>query len=355
MSNPLGPSAIVEPIIGPRAFGGLLASVDVVEPDLEAQKAVDNALDALKAAQEKLAEQPKMNDDGYTDGTGAIESAEAAVERAEAALSKALLQQANSRRWENGYTYRPLGGCAEANVWANCSGEMKEVDPTSPLVAAFPFTVYAGFTCSTWGMEEEERIAHAQVRLGARESQAIENELWHGTLAAAEGWTTNPVLAGSATTALTTGSETSPLPYALASIQQALRECLGSDVAGTIHASAKAASLWMATYQIFREPDGIIRDLMGNVIVVGAGYDGSSPIGVVDPTGRTEWVYGTGPVRVFVGPVYLNPTETKEAVERSTNDITWRAERSASPHFDPCCLYGINVDLCSTTCSASGS
>jgi len=336
----MGPSEIVDPIVGPPARGGLSSTVEYVEPKVEASTQLDRAERALKAAQEALEaiEEP-----------AALEMGRNEIEKLQVAVEKAAKKHAASRRWENGYVYRPLGGCAEANVWAPCAGMLKRVDPTAPLVNVIPFTVYAGFTCSTWALAEEERIAHAEIRLNARESQAVEDELWHGTLATAEGWP-NPVLAGPATVQLTPGATTSPLPYALGSLQDAIRVCLGSEVAGVIHATPMTVALWAASHMVWRNEDGRLRDLFGNLIVAGAGYDGASPLGVVDPTGRTAWAYATGPVRVMAGPVYITPDDTAEAVQRDTNDVTWRAERSISAAFDPCCLYGINVDLCNSCC-----
>jgi hypothetical protein len=230
---------------------------------------------------------------------------------------------------------------------------VKVVDPTVALVQGVPLTVYAGFTCSSVGLDEAERRVHADSRLAFRASQAVEGELWSGAVAQANGWPT-PFLASPAATQLTTGAESSPLRHALGSLQDALRSCMGDEVAGVIHATPMTVSLWRAEYLVDVDDDGVIRDVFGNVIVGGAGYDGSAPDGSIDPSGQTVWAYASGPVRVMLGPVYMVPDTTGEALARSVNDITWRAERSATAMFDPCCLFGISVNLCSECCAAPG-
>lgn len=297
----MGPAQIVDPIVGQASRGGLLSSVEVIE------------------------------------GGKATED----------------------RRWENGYTWRPLGGCGEAGFWAPCSGDTKPIDPSGPIVEVVPGTVYAGFKCSSWALTEEERIAHAETALYSMGGKQVEAELWTGAAAQAEGWP-NPYLASPATVKLTVGTETSALIYAFASLVAAMRECQG-DIAGVIHATAATVLLWKAariieieTRQINGIEQDVLVDAFGNIVIGGAGYDGSSPDGTIDPSGRTAWAYATGPVEVRVGPTYIVPDNTAEALDRKTNDIEWRAERTAAAAFDPCCLYGINVDLCGTSCS-SGS
>lgn len=348
----MGPFEIVDPIEPPDtpARGGLLESVPVIEPLGDAISGVESAEKALATV---LQREP---------ADGAMTPEEQDAWSADLARARDNLEAANrrvldARRWENGGTYRPAGGCADANVWAPCSGETKNVDPTAPLVEWVPYTVYAGFTCSTWALTEQERIGHAETRLATRGGGPIEAELWKGTTAIAEDWPT-PFLASPAAVKLTGPGETSPLPYAKAALSDAIRSCLGSHIPATIHVTPGLAELWKREHMIDAERrmiDGeerdVLVDILGNVIVAGAGYDGSSPTGTVDPTGQTVWAYATGPVVVRRGPVYLTPFDTPEAVDRQTNDITWRAERSAVAYFDPCCLFGINVDLCSTTCS----
>lgn len=318
----LGPPAIIEPITGPPARGGLLRSVTVEQP--------------LETAKADAAPDPST-------GMAPVQLPPDA--------------EAEARRWEMGVEYRPLGGCAGVGVWAPCSGEMKLVDAAGPLVNGVPFTVYAGYKCSTWGLEEAERIAQAEARMNLRGGSAIEAELWKGTIAQAEGWDT-PYLASPATQLLTSGSETSPLPFALAALQEAFRECYGSDYAGTVHAPTTTVSLWQKEHMVgpeIREVDGeqveVLVDLYGNVVVAGGGYDGSSPTGDIDPTGRTSYAYITGPVKVLLGPVYFDPDHLVQAVARDVNDVIWIAERSAIALFDPCCVFGINVDNCSTCCA----
>lgn len=357
MATQIGPFEIIDPIIGPPARGSLLGTVEHFDPTVAPTATLHRIEAELDDARQRLSDVERTMADVLKDGvqeppTGAAaDTIRGEIAKLSDQREVAAVKVAESRRWENGATWRPLGGCAQADTWAQCSGVLKLVDPTAPLVEVVPFTVYAGFTCSTWALAEEERIAHAEIRLSARESQAIEEEMWKGSLAQANAWP-NPFLAGPATTKLTAGASTSPYPYALGNLQDALAECLGSDLAGVIHAPRSTVTLWQSLHMVSRGTDGRIRDLYGNLIVAGGGYDGSSPSGVIDATGKTAWAYATGPVKVITGPVYITPDDTAEAVDRSTNDITWRAERTAIAAYDPCCVFGINVDRCATVCAA---
>lgn len=330
----MGPSQVVDPIVAPEipARGGLLLSV-----------AVDEPTGAFNP--------PEMPGDDQNPPT---EEQRLAFDEATRQFDQRVLE---SRRWENGYTWRPLGGCAEADTWAPCSGDEKVIDPTAPLVEVIPWTAYAGFTCSTWAIEEIERIAHAEIRLAARAGQAIELELWAGDIAQAMDYP-NPYLASPAAVQLTHPGQVSALRHGLGNLQDAIRDCLGSEVPGVIHATPQTVALWASEHMVFDYPDGILRDIFGNIVIGGAGYataEGEGPDGDVDPTGKTVWAYATGPVRAMLGPVYITPDDTGEALIRTTNDITWRAERTVSAAFDPCCLFANRISLCDINCNPAGA
>lgn len=75
----------------------------------------------------------------------------------------------------------------------------------------------------------------------------------------------------------------------------------------------------------------------GNVTVAVTNDGGS----VVD--GDSLWAYATGPVEVRLSEVLLTPDTLSEAMDRGTNDITFRAERLASPSWDGCCHFAQQV------------
>jgi hypothetical protein len=303
MTNQIAPSWVVDPIISPRAHGGLITTVEVVTSHASA-------------------------DDG---DYGDIE----------------LLPSSDDRRWESGYTWRPLGGCGEAGIFAPCDDETKTIPDSQAIVEVIPPTVYAGFKCSTWGLLEEERMAHAEARLNAREGQAIERELWAGAKAQAMTWP-NPYLASPATTVLAGGATVKYL-QAFAALQEAIGDCLGSENAAVLHMTRRLATLLKANrvIGIYKE-DGWdfpkLVDQYGNYIVAGTGYDGSGPGGSVE-SATQEWAYATGAVRVDAGPVYMTPDSLKGAVSRDINNITFIAERTAAAAFDSCCTFGVLCDM----------
>ena len=80
----------------------------------------------------------------------------------------------------------------------------------------------------------------------------------------------------------------------------------------------------------------------------GSGYPGTGPDGQVASYSHS-WAFGTGAVRVLLGDVATNVTDSS-TVTRTTNLVEIRAERPVLAAFSSCCLVAAHVNLCDQTC-----
>lgn len=200
--------------------------------------------------------------------------------------------------WELGYEFQTWGACLRSFSWGPCSGVIKEPGQNPTNVQTVPVTVYAPFQCSTWGWSEDEYKAAALDALRWTGGQALEAELWAGTIAQQNGWP-NQYLTSGETTIISPG-DVFPWPVALALLQKSLRNCMG-DGAGVIHASAALVSMWHMARAV-SVVDGILRDAFGNFVIAGAGYTGGAPVSdsifelSVDATGGDYTLTLTSPI-----------------------------------------------------------
>lgn len=239
-----------------------------------------------------------------------------------------------------GITYEPET-CASADVLAGaCSapGDLPDVPVNEGAVVATPYLVHAGDRCSTMGRGERDGRGRATRLLLASQHQSIEHELWNGTVAQDQGYET-PFLrdAASVTDLTPAGGPVTPRA-ALARLEQALGGCRTRPV---IHASILGA-YYLPEVRL----DGAVWLTKKQTIVVpGAGYDGSGPVGEDAPAEGETWLYGTGLVDVRMDPVFTVPDEELESIDRRLNDQTYRAMRYAVASFDPCCHFAIRMVL----------
>lgn len=82
-------------------------------------------------------------------------------------------------------------------------------------------------------------------------------------------------------------------------------------------------------------------DLTGGNLAVGKTAVGGS---VQPDDHESSWVYATGPLVTYAGPVEITPVETRD-VDLLTNTITVFAERPVLTGFDPCCHLAVRLDL----------
>ncbi len=198
------------------------------------------------------------------------------------------------------------------------------------------FSVQVIDTCSTFGYEARDGEKRALDFLDAVTQKAVENELWTGAVAVAATHTTNDYLASTAATDLTPAGSGVKLRQAVALLEKAIGD-MGAGGRGIIHMPRNVASA--AT---LRHVDDHLETNLGNYVVAGSGYTGSSPAGVA-ATPTATWVYATGLVRVILGrPFVLG--DLSDRTDRSINTITTYAERAAWATFDGCAHFAVKVD-----------
>lgn len=278
------------------------------------------------------------------------------------------------RRWEAGTTWRPIG-YGEVESFTPCMGNTKGVSDQIPNVIQFPIILVSDDQCSTWGNSNvppmgydfTERKRRALANLLRFQSNQLGSELWTGDAATAQGWP-NLSLAHTAQQLLPPGSS-SPLTFALGSLQAFLAETLGDGQTGLIHATRETVTQWWAAGALYwnidagpaggRPGEGVMPnvtfDIYGNAVIASGGYDGSDPDGVI--TDGVPWAYASGPIRAQLGGISFVPDNSDEewqAIELTTNLETVRAERAAVTIMDAPSVAGVGVSLCNTCC-ATGS
>lgn len=259
--------------------------------------------------------------------------------------------------WMNGFEFTPEA-CSGGGLIDPCddeAGRTKTLGARPATIAVDPFVVWHGDRCTTLDFRAESFEDRANAALLRYESALIEAEFWTGTVAAAESLP-NPYLTDANLVELApAGAELTPT-MALAALEASLADCRGGS-RGMIHASPRTVTVWKALDLVSVE-GGTIVTTLGTVVVAGAGYDGSSPTGVVDATGATAWAYATGIVSVRRSEIVTIPDkgDFAGAVNRTTNLVEWRAERFAAAYWDGCCQYGVPIDHCGDgACTLPGS
>lgn len=209
-----------------------------------------------------------------------------------------------------------------------------------------PFGIIAKDECLSIGWSVQDREARVKRQLELITEKAVETELWNGLYLQAwntsEGVTTNTGMYLSSTSSTTLNGGTAVKPkIGLALLEQALAEC-STGFQGTIHMSPLLAATLGVELKL--EDDHLITST-GNKVVIGAGYDGRGP-GASAPTNDfTHWIYATGPMFVHLGTNELITVSVDQAINPSTNEMTYVAERPASVHWDGCCHFAVQVDI----------
>jgi hypothetical protein len=196
---------------------------------------------------------------------------------------------------------------------------------------AAPITIYAGAMCSTIGWPYEEAVQHARETLRMGEQRALEE------------WFMREVLCPMAED-LTPPDGAVSIPQGVAALEGWLAETYGGS--GVLHVPAGAAAL-LGCCNIVHLGGASARTLMGNCVILGAGY--AANVGPPDctqaPAGEA-WLYITGPIRVRREAPVIVPNEDSESVRITTNDRFVLAERTFVVEVACCEAAGIRVKLC---------
>jgi hypothetical protein len=200
-----------------------------------------------------------------------------------------------------------------------------------------PFVLRTSFECSTKGFSTQDYAGRARRQLEAATSKGLEYELWTGDLVPG-----NPHLAS--TDAVNLGGDGVDPVTALVILGAALSSCYHGG-RGTLHAPTWVVDKWLEGGGLIRE-DGtrLVTVNRGDLVVSGTGYPGTSPDGAA-PAGGQAWVYATGPVQYRLGDVMTEPDTIKDATDYRHNRVEYHSQRFAAVSFDPCCHFGVLVDL----------
>jgi hypothetical protein len=233
-----------------------------------------------------------------------------------------------------GTEWRPLS-CADAHDTTWCPPAPA---PTPGPIAynrpgtcsADPVTIVAGTECSTIGLSYAEAVQHARETLRMGQQRALEE------------WLLREVLCE-------IGEDQTPAAGAVAVAQGVgiLETWLGTEYGGTgvLHAPVGVGAL-LSKGKAVRLEDGSPRTLVGNCVVLGAGYSANvGPPGctVADP--GEAWLYATGPVRVRQDAVEVVPARDAESVDIRTNDRRVQAMRSFVVELACCRAAAVRVTL----------
>lgn len=246
---------------------------------------------------------------------------------------------------EVGFTFNPES-CAESGVGDPdpCNTTHDKTIPDGPdLVEAEPFYAWAGDKCSLWDWQEREFQARARRQLAASLSYQVAHELWTGDQAQAQG-SPNRFLASEDSDVLTDGATS--ITDAIARLEQGMANCIKGAGSGVIHLPPAAAT-YMHQLNLLVRQGNILQTILGTLVVVDAGYDGSSPLGT-PATDDSVWAYATGGIIVRIGPERLVPEpglDSGQAITRSTNTVEYRAERMAAVGWDGCCHLAVEMDI----------
>lgn len=258
--------------------------------------------------------------------------------------------------WIEGFVWRPETAEADLTVegywWEACTigdaGDPPSHDkPTGErpaTVEVVPVQVVEGDTCSPVGWTQDNFVARVRRAITATTPAKVGREFWTGAVAQLADLPNNYL--AKSPDQLNGGSAT-PLQYALIDLQDYLADTITGR--GMIHCTPGTLSLWLSAGMVRREGN-VWLDVRDNLVIADDGYDGSGP----EDTGEREvWAYATGMVAVLEEPnPIILPGTYADALDRSTNTVTWRAEKVVAATWDGIAHAAVLVDLCETCCPA---
>jgi hypothetical protein len=222
-------------------------------------------------------------------------------------------------------------------VWAG--------DLTQNYINCTPAVIDVEDKISTIGHTLEELRKRLEDTLDKASQKALEHEFWTGNLSTISGWG-NQHLATPGTTDLTPAGGPVTAKTGLAMLEEAIGSCAGG-YNGTIHGTRGAISSIIVFMDKGGDSGDVLLTPLGNMVIAGAGYPGTSPAGVA-PGAGTSWLYATGPVAVRLGEMQTFPEKGERlnnAFDTSINNISVRAERFGAASWSGCCTYAIHVTL----------
>jgi hypothetical protein len=268
-----------------------------------------------------------------------INATPAAAPNAVNLLASALRPEDGTDQWMEGMAWRSEL-CPTYQGYNPCTELTEGPEPGGDgLVHYVPVAYRVADECSLMsGRFDEQRVTRLA---NAVASYVAAQELWTGALSAMDPYD------------LPNGGATGQVNHHLAS---ANAEVVSAPAGGSIMAAL--AELEERTREITRgqqvflhAPIGLVSQVAQNLRRVGnelrtatdailigdAGYPGTGPTG-----SGTNWIYGTGPVAVRLGPV-STVVDPRATVDRQTNTRQVWADRMFAVTFDPCAHTAMQV------------
>ncbi len=233
-------------------------------------------------------------------------------------------------RWMNGVN---VWGYPEETpfLWEPCATgtfDVKEDETTMPTATFDAAAAYLPVACGARGPSLEDELVRRTVRtLDATLSFAAEQMLASDTAGLTNpNFTDATVLGGGAVTAA----------VGLSWLENAIGE---TGRRGIIHVTPAIASALLAE-KIVVGNNGVLTTIAGNYVAVGGGYINQGP---TDPASGQDYMFATGPVLVFVSELDFTE-ELSQVLDRSNNDVVYRAERWILPVWDTALNSAVLVD-----------
>jgi hypothetical protein len=262
-----------------------------------------------------------------------------------------------AERWGNGvevYPYPP-GPAGVHDACATGSDRVKQDGGLIPLPQFGAMTVYLSETCSSLGIfgeglsnaqAQDRFVARARTALAAVESQAVEREFFAGDVLGL-----NPFLADGNGTFPNANTATN-VTEAFALLEAEIASVGGS---GMIHCSPRiityASLAGLIIWPLNRGTQ--LYTLNGTLVVPGQGYvdDSVNPAGHSGAGNGNEWIYATGLVDIRRSDYEVLPDSLFQALDRETNLLTYRVERTYLVDWDTVLQSAVLVDRSQCDCA----
>lgn len=247
-----------------------------------------------------------------------------------------IIDEPGIPHWLNGGAVWPYPAAA-AYTFDPCAGGSLRVKAEAgviPLPEFGAFTVYVTETCTNRSVGDFDFWRdRALLTLEAAESFAVEREFASGQTLPG-----NPFLADANADVLNGG-----ITVASQAGVGFLANAIGaSEIRGIIHATPAHVAAWGQRW-IRTEGDSIFA-VDGTQVVSGAGYIGVTPDGESDAGDGEGWAFASGPVQIRRTEAEFIPGERFQAVDRSDNTITYRAERHYLVTWDTYLQAAVLID-----------
>jgi hypothetical protein len=268
--------------------------------------------------------------------------------------------------WQNGIQFEtqcPSLAAATATTFDECIAVTGVGAPSPPPSkadntfyrwrAAMPFTVYAQFDCSMVGLDQATNKAEEALTRG--EAWQIERAFWTGQAAgtnniafphlahsAAEIVDSQGILLQSPAVTGVSGYPANAGPWPIAQgvgiLEKLLADCANG--VGVVHVPPQVIPK-LAGVMGISQRGPVLYTSNGNQLAIGNGYPGTGPGG--GTLGQdAAWIFATGPVVVYRGPVRV--LSSPEAFDRSENTVRLQAERTVLAAWD-CCHFAVQINL----------